>query len=736
VPDPLADEPGFIAALSAALASGRYAMVMPVTDVSLLALSAARDAIERHTRLALPPHDVVVQALDKLGLAPAASRHGLSPPATFICHGDNDAREAASSLGFPVVAKPLRSVVMRNGVRSQAGSRFASDDASLISLVADYGGSCLVQAVEAGAVVSMGGVFVAGRLLAQANSRYRRTWLPDAGSACYSETIEISPELNQRAAALLTELGWEGIFELELIERGPGDWAAIDLNPRPYGSLALAIGAGANLPAVWTAHALGIETAPVRARAGVVYRWEDADLRHALWQCRNGNVAAAGRVLRVHRHTVHPYFELRDPLPLLARTWSLAKGSARRVNGAAVRGPRREVVVIGAGPCGLAATAHLRAAGVPTRCFGEPLEAWRDHMPAGMLLRSSRRATHIAFPGRGLSIDRYESAGRATLRTPTLTREEFIEYGRWFQQMAVPDVDRRVISSVDADDGGYRLLLGDGEELQASRVVVAAGIAPFAHRPAPFAGLPPELVSHTAEHADLGQIARGRVIVIGGGQSALESAALLSELGADVELLVRSASIRWLADDTLAANGDGGRIPIPLPPTGVGGRATGWVAATPDLFRRLSSSLQDAVSARCIAPAGSGWLKPRLEDVTISCGRSVLSAEADRGRVALALDDGSVRSADHVLLGTGYKVDVSRYAFLGPTITASLLTANGYPVLGAGLESSLPGLHFLGAPAAFTFGPIMRFVVGTWYAAPALAARVSGTRQPPLNLSF
>jgi len=142
------------------------------------------------------------------------------------------------------------------------------------------------------------------------------------------------------------------------------------------------------------------------------------------------------------------------------------------------------------------------------------------------------------------------------------------------------------------------------------------------------------------------------------------------------------------------------------------------------------------VSTRCIRPAGSGWLRPRVAEVTISCGRFATSAEERDGAVWLQLDDGSERIVEHVLLGTGYAIDVMRYPFLAPELTAQLETAAGYPRLRPGLESSVAGLHFLGAPAAWSFGPVMRFVVGTWYAAPAVTRRVLERRQPLLRFAF
>ena len=95
----------------------------------------------------------------------------------------------------------------------------------------------------------------------------------------------------------------------------------------------------------------------------------------------------------------------------------------------------------------------------------------------------------------------------------------------------------------------------------------------------------------------------------------------------------------------------------------------------------------------------------------------------------LALDDGTERWVDHVLLATGYRVDVTRYGFLAPDLVQTVRCVEGYPELGAGFESSVPGLHFLGAPAARSFGPLMRFVSGTWYAAPTLTHYIATTRR-------
>jgi len=362
-------------------------------------------------------------------------------------------------------------------------------------------------------------------------------------------------------------------------------------------------------------------------------------------------------------------------------------------------------------------------------------------MPAGMILRSRKRASSISAPRRALAIERFEQATDKVVHAPNLLLEEFVEYGMWFQRQVMPDLDPRRVECLDLGAAGFHLRLSGGEEVEARRVIVAAGLSPFAARPLPYAALPASLVSHAVDHVDLSRFAGQHVIVVGAGQSALESAVLLSEAGAQVEVLARTPAVIWLNEAPAGGASPGARtprrlVPVPPPPTGVGGRLTGWIAAAPDVFRLSPERLHPWISYRCIRPAASSWVRDRVGGITISCRRFAIEAEQTNGRARLGLDDGSERLAEHVLLGTGFAIDVRRYPFLSDRLAGALAVADGYPVLGSGLESSVPGLHFVGAPAAHTFGPIMRFVVGSCYSAPALTRRVLGRPQPPLRLSF
>jgi thioredoxin reductase len=282
--------------------------------------------------------------------------------------------------------------------------------------------------------------------------------------------------------------------------------------------------------------------------------------------------------------------------------------------------------------------------------------------------------------------------------------------------------------------GGFDLVFEGGESLRAKRVVVAGGIAPFARIPKPFADLPPCLVSHTSHHNDLGKFCGREVLVIGGGQSALESAVLLDEAGARVQVLVRGPVMRWLG---IKRRWMRGKIVAWMlyGPADVGPAGVSLVVQRPNLFRRLPRAIHDSWGPRAIRPAASSWVKARTANVTINTGRFVVQARSEGERVRVRLNDGSERLFDHVLLGTGFQIDIARYPFLSAQLVEKIERVGGFPVLDEGLETSVPGMHFVGAPAAWNFGPLMRFVAGTEFASPAVAHRIlrAKERQPRRN---
>jgi cation diffusion facilitator CzcD-associated flavoprotein CzcO len=389
-----------------------------------------------------------------------------------------------------------------------------------------------------------------------------------------------------------------------------------------------------------------------------------------------------------------------------------------------------DVAIIGAGPYGLSAAAHLRSVkGLELRVFGEPMSFWDRNMPTGMLLRSNWSASQIADPSGSLTLEGYQAATGNHVSSP-VPLDQFVQYGLWYQRQAVPDLDHRKVARIESDPKGFRLTLEDGAMVNSRRVIIAVGINSFAWRLPEFRHLPSCLLSHTSEHRDLRDFSGKVVVVVGSGQSALESSALLHEGGAEVEVIGRSPKIHWLQghlSKVLHHRLGKSTRRLLYAPTDVGPAGISQLMARPDLLRHLPRGFQDALGRRCIRPAGARWLVERLRDVPITLGRTIVSAAIMGDRVKITLDDGSERTADHILLGTGYRIDVSQYEFLAPELTQSINRFNGYPCLRKGLETSVPGLHILGAPAARSFGPLMRFVSGSGYASRALVGSITGT---------
>jgi hypothetical protein len=151
-------------------------------------------------------------------------------------------------------------------------------------------------------------------------------------------------------------------------------------------------------------------------------------------------------------------------------------------------------------------------------------------------------------------------------------------------------------------------------------------------------------------------------------------------------------------------------------PAHVGPIGISHLIARPNYYRRLPRRMQNCLGV--LPPAGSAWLRPRVEKkIPINIGCAVASVKRCGDQLELTPDCGRQRRVDHVLLATGYRVDISRYEFIAPRLLAAIGAINGYPRLNSRFECSEPGLHFMGAPAAWSFGPLMKFVAGAEFAA-------------------
>lgn len=391
-----------------------------------------------------------------------------------------------------------------------------------------------------------------------------------------------------------------------------------------------------------------------------------------------------------------------------------------------------EVAIIGAGPYGLSLAAHLRAAGVSVCQFGLPMQLWQASMPAGMFLKSQGFASNLSDPEGTHTLEAYCNATGLPYASYGLPvpLDVFVGYGQWFRDKLVPDLEEMLVTGVAARGGGFELSLAASGPVRARRVVVAVGVEHFAHVPEPLTSLPPWLCTHSSAHTDLSAFRGQQVAVVGAGQSALETAALLHENGCGVSLVARTNRLAWngepLAPDRPVLSR------LREPESGLGsGWATWFYSTQPGVFRHLPAATRVSRARTALGPAGASWLRSRvIGQFPVFTGCHIRSASAHGSGVRLGASGpgGTVRefAADHVIAATGYRTDPARLSFLGDPLLSGLRTLAGSPVVGPDYQSSVPGLYFVGPAVAATFGPVMRFVYGTAHAAPTVTRQLTG----------
>lgn len=400
-----------------------------------------------------------------------------------------------------------------------------------------------------------------------------------------------------------------------------------------------------------------------------------------------------------------------------------------------------DTAIIGAGPYGLSISAHLRAAGLEHEVFGDPLESWRDFMPRGMLLRSEPFASSLWDPKRRFTYERYlneKNIPYRKVRDP-VSIERFLDYAGWFQKHAAGAVRNVKVRRIRRENELFVLDMADGSAVQARAVVLATGHMAFRNVPAELSGLPDGSWIHSTALTDPQKYAGRDVTVIGAGQSALESAALLRESGAMVRLIARQECLTW----------NGGPRPNPSwidqlrkPEAGLGSGWRSWaLSELPFLYRRVfAADKRHRFFLNSWGPSGAWWLRERFEGkIEALLSHDLQSAQESEGRVRIIVKGPEgVREivTDHLVAATGFVVALDRIDCLDDALKKAIAREGPYPALNAHFETSLPGLFIVGLASAPVFGPVLRFMFGAKHAAPAVTRRLQrrpsglGNEQP------
>ena len=366
-----------------------------------------------------------------------------------------------------------------------------------------------------------------------------------------------------------------------------------------------------------------------------------------------------------------------------------------------------DLLIIGAGPFGLAIAAEAAHAGIEHLVVGKPMEFWRKNMPKGMYLRS---ACDWHLDAQNVhTIERFlKEQGKTSRDVEPLSLDFYLSYVEWFQEQKnikpVPVYIRELNHK-----GNFTATTVEGDTISARRVALAPGFKHFINIPDELKNrLPAGRFTHTCEFTDFSNTAGKRYLIIGGRQSAFEWAALLVEAG------VSAVHLSHRHDSPAFAESDWSWV----------GPLVDGMVQNPTWFRNLSQEEKDEVSHKQWAEGRlkvEPWLEPRLRNdrVHVWPRTEVLTCvEQENGELKVELTNGETVAVDHIILATGYKVNIAQLPVLASgNILKKLKTRNGFPELDDHFQTSLPGFFITSMPATQDFGPFFGFTVAVRAAA-------------------
>jgi len=376
-----------------------------------------------------------------------------------------------------------------------------------------------------------------------------------------------------------------------------------------------------------------------------------------------------------------------------------------------------DLLIIGAGPFGLAIAAQAAYAGIHHLIVGKPMEFWRQHMPKGMYLRSA--CDWHLDPQNKHTIDKFlEWQGKTNHDVEPLSLDFYLSYVEWFQQQKGIYPLPVYIQQLDllSTNNGFLATTVNGDTIRSRCVAVAPGFKHFANVPNDLKNrLPAGRFQHTCDFTDFSNCAGKRYLIIGGRQSAFEWAALLLEAGASaVHLSHRHDSPSFKRADWSWVN--------PLVDN---------MFENPNWFRNLSQTEKDEIAHRLWAEGRlkiEPWLEARVRDarVHVWARTEVLTClEQDSGELQVNLSNGKTVPVDQIILATGYKVNITQLPLLASgNVLDRLATRNGFPELDDHFETSVPGLFITSMPATQDFGPFFGFTIAVRAAAQLICERL------------
>jgi pyruvate/2-oxoglutarate dehydrogenase complex dihydrolipoamide dehydrogenase (E3) component len=376
------------------------------------------------------------------------------------------------------------------------------------------------------------------------------------------------------------------------------------------------------------------------------------------------------------------------------------------------------LLIIGAGPFGLAMSAHAKHLGIDHIIVGKPMEFWKMNMPEGMILRSV--CDWHLDPGNGDTINKYlELQGLTYNDVEPISRNFYLSYAHWFIEQKQIDVLPAYVEKLHQENEGFTASLNNGTTINAKNVVVAVGFKYFPFIPEALQkDLPKECWTHSCDFVDMNSMKGKRVLILGGRQSAFEWAALLHEAGAKaVYLSYRHETPQFASSDWSWVN------PI-----------VDHIADEPLWFRNLPEQEQENISKKLWAEGRlkvEPWLEQRIKNDSVKLFRGtrlISCVKIETGELKIMFDKAPNITADHILLATGFKVNIHNVPFLAAgNILPKLFINNDFPVIDEYFQTNLPGLFITSMAAAQDFGPFFGFTIAVRTSAKLIGKAITKT---------
>lgn len=354
-----------------------------------------------------------------------------------------------------------------------------------------------------------------------------------------------------------------------------------------------------------------------------------------------------------------------------------------------------DVLIIGAGPYALSIGAHTKESGLDYLIVGLPMDFWENKMPSEMFIRTQLEYSNLSDPKNRYSLKQYQKEKDLELGFP-LKRTTFVDYGKWFADKAGLEIEKDFVEKLTKNGNVFTATTETGRIILARNVVVAVGLTNSHYIPKELENFSSMFVSHTASHTEYTCFKDKSVIVVGGGQSAWEAAALLHLASANVILCYRRPSRVMAPEGMNQVQHE------------IASKFYYYPVEEKEKYRKMLE-----------IPTVSNFLVPLVEGkVTQKSSISLEKVEVtNQQKLVVYFSSGETITADHIIVATGYRYHPKKITFLSSFHSKLLLEENGCPQVDESFQSSINGLYFAGPATSYSHGPAFRFIAGVAYTA-------------------